>query len=363
MSDNFPTLSIVTPTLNSMRTLPKYFESVANQQYPIEKIEIIIVDGGSNDKTLEYIEEFKKTTELDIIIVNNKLVTGEAGKAKGVKLAKNELIALIDSDNVLPSSEWITKMVLPFTKENIFGSEPLEYSYRKSDSIINRYCALIGMNDPLCHFLGNYDRKNYLSMKWTSLPVKGCFVNNDSKSNMEIVNYFKIKDSFDYIVLKLTPETLPTIGANGIILKKELLINSLHSEYLFDIDVIYNLVTTQSAQFAKVNIGIIHLFADSFRIFYQKQNRRIRDYLYYTRLKKRSYPWRKNNLAKTFLFILSCIFIIPLLWHVVIGFRRKPDTAWFSHPLLCWITLFAYCKGSVIFFLTKKNLSRKDWKQ
>ncbi len=45
--------------------------------------------------------------ELDSIDI---LKTGDAGKAAGVKHAKNEIIALIDSDNILPSRDWLSRM-------------------------------------------------------------------------------------------------------------------------------------------------------------------------------------------------------------------------------------------------------------
>ncbi len=42
------------------------------------------------------------------------LKTGEAGKAVGMKQARGEIIALIDSDNILPSRDWLSFMVEPF---------------------------------------------------------------------------------------------------------------------------------------------------------------------------------------------------------------------------------------------------------
>ncbi|MBI4743983.1 MAG: glycosyltransferase [Actinobacteria bacterium] len=86
----------------------------------------------------------------NIHIVPNNLKTGEAGKAVGVKAAKNEIIALIDSDNILPCDDWLKRMVEPFEDKEIIASEPIKYTYRKEDSFITRYCALMGMNDPLC---------------------------------------------------------------------------------------------------------------------------------------------------------------------------------------------------------------------
>ncbi|MBL7085732.1 MAG: glycosyltransferase [Candidatus Cloacimonetes bacterium] len=50
---NLPKVSVVIPTYNSERTLGMCLESIRKQGYPRNKIEIIIGDGGSTDRTLE----------------------------------------------------------------------------------------------------------------------------------------------------------------------------------------------------------------------------------------------------------------------------------------------------------------------
>jgi len=117
---NNPSISIITPTYNSAKTLTFCLDSIKNQDYRGE-IEIIIADGGSTDSTLEIAQKYTDK------IYPNPLKTGEAGKAAGVKQAKNEIIALIDSDNILPSRDWLSRMTEPFQEREIAGSEPLFY--------------------------------------------------------------------------------------------------------------------------------------------------------------------------------------------------------------------------------------------
>ena len=148
-----PTVSIVIPTYNSERTVGMCLKSIRNQNYPKNKIEIIIADAGSSDKTKEIAKRYEVNK-----IIDNPLKTGEAGKAVGIKHTSGEIIALIDSDNILPSKDWLKRMVEPFEDREITGTEPLYYTYREKDGYIDRYCALIGMNDPFCLFMGNYDR-------------------------------------------------------------------------------------------------------------------------------------------------------------------------------------------------------------
>ena len=137
MTEFLPSISIVIPTYNSEKFLPLCLQSINNQDYPKDKLEIIIIDGGSTDCTINIAREFKVTK-----ILYNPLRTGEAGKALGVKAAKNEIIAFIDSDNILDGKDWLRRMVEPFRDKEIVGTEPLYYSYRKTDRYIIRYCAL-----------------------------------------------------------------------------------------------------------------------------------------------------------------------------------------------------------------------------
>ena len=137
MKNQNPSISIITPTYNSAKTLTSCLDSIKTQDYQGE-IEIIIADGGSTDSTLVIAQKYTDK------IYPNPLKTGEAGKAAGVKQAKNEIIALIDSDNILPSEDWLSRMIEPFKDREIAGTEPLYYTYRREDGYITRYCAMLG---------------------------------------------------------------------------------------------------------------------------------------------------------------------------------------------------------------------------
>ncbi|WP_026503658.1 glycosyltransferase [Butyrivibrio sp. NC3005] len=339
-------VTIVTPTFNSMRTLDNYMEAIVCQTYPHEKIDIVIADGGSTDGTLERLEDYKKKYDIEISVFHNKLRTAEAGKAVGVRKAKGDVVLLLDSDNIIPKKDWMERMMAPFEDEEIIASEPIKYTYRKKDSVINRYCALIGMNDPLCMFTGNYDRYCCLTGKWTEVEREE-------------------KDMGDYLSIKFREDMIPTIGANGFFMRTKELIENFEGDYLFDIDVLWELFKKNpELRVAKVKTGIVHLFCPDLATFKRKQNRRIQDFLFFSDSKGRKYPWSKVGKGKIVKFALCCITVLPLLFQSIKGFAYKKDIkVWLCHPIMCWITLWVYGIGTIRGLFHKEEADRSNWKQ
>jgi glycosyltransferase involved in cell wall biosynthesis len=321
---DYPSISIIIPTLNSAHTLNDCLDSISIQDYPKEKMEIIVADGGSTDDTIDIVKNFSRS--ININLINNKLKTAEAGKAEGLRYAKNDIIGFIDSDNILPEKDWLRRMVRPFSDSDIVASEPLYYTYRKMDGFITRYCALVGMNDPFCLFLGNYDRYCALTDRWTEMQV----LENEFNS---------------YIKVGFLNEKLPTIGANGFFIRKKDLLNYPVREYFFDIDIIPFLYTLNSTiKVGKVKNSIVHIYAKTIIDFISKQIRRYKDYTYYKAQGLRFYGWQKISKVKVGKFILYTLSGITIL-QAIKGYLIKKDPAWFFHPLACAITLnvYAYC--------------------
>jgi glycosyltransferase involved in cell wall biosynthesis len=77
-----PSVSVTVATLNSARSLRRCLSSVHEQDYPAERVSIIVADGGSTDETLAIAREY----EVDQVLAN-PLQTGEAGKAVALRAA------------------------------------------------------------------------------------------------------------------------------------------------------------------------------------------------------------------------------------------------------------------------------------
>lgn len=93
-----PLISVVIPTFNREKILPRAIKSVLNQTY--KNLELIIVDDGSTDNTDKIVRGFSDTR---IRYYKQKLNRGgAAARNVGIKLSKGELISFQDSDD-----EWL----------------------------------------------------------------------------------------------------------------------------------------------------------------------------------------------------------------------------------------------------------------
>lgn len=92
------TVSIILPCFNSEKTIKRALDSILHQTY--QKFEVIIVDDGSMDATKSIIEGFFKIHET---IQHCYIYQKNSGPAKarneGMKVAKGEYIAFLDSDD------------------------------------------------------------------------------------------------------------------------------------------------------------------------------------------------------------------------------------------------------------------------
>lgn len=103
--DNPPRISFCIPTLNNEDTLDRCLNSITNQEYP--DIEIIIVDGYSSDDTIEIAKKYT-----DKIYFNK----GKLGRSRqlGVEYSTGEILALFDSDIIIPHKKWLIDAIKYF---------------------------------------------------------------------------------------------------------------------------------------------------------------------------------------------------------------------------------------------------------
>lgn len=335
---NQPSVSFAIPTYNSGAKLERLLNSIAEQEYS-GYIEILVADGGSSDNTLDIAKKHCCK------ILKNERKLPEPGKAVCIDNATGELIVFVDDDNWLLSKNWLNSIVKPFIEDKeIVAAEPIKYEWDKNLTMLERYWALTGVNDPLLYYMGAYDKLNLVSNKWTGLKLKQ-------------------EDCGDYIKVHLKKDYMPTIGANGFTVRADI-IKKTDYYNLLDIDKMAEIINMGYNKIAKVKIGIFHTFVPDLKNYPKKAKRKAKNFFgnvsypgvnaNETTKRHYRYPNLKNGVLK---FALSTIFVLPLILYSLKGYMKKKDIAWFMHIPVCWITFVVYGLSVAIASFSRGNKS------
>jgi glycosyltransferase involved in cell wall biosynthesis len=93
-----PFFSIIIPTFNAAKTIGKCLESIGRQDYT--NYEVLIIDGLSNDTTLDILESYQaKIPGLSILSEKDRGIYDAMNK--GIRLAKGEWLYFLGSDDTL----------------------------------------------------------------------------------------------------------------------------------------------------------------------------------------------------------------------------------------------------------------------
>ena len=93
-----PKISVIVPVYNAEKFLNQCIDSIVNQE--LKEIEIICVNDGSTDDSLNILKEYqKKYNNIKVIEQKNSGVI--AARVNGLKTATGEYVAWVDSDDFI----------------------------------------------------------------------------------------------------------------------------------------------------------------------------------------------------------------------------------------------------------------------
>ncbi len=327
---SLPKVSVVIPVFNEAKRIKKCLSSIQYQNYPRKNVEILVIDDNSDDETVKIAKTFGAKIFL------NGTHNIERGKSIGLEKSQGKYIFFIDADNVLLDKNWFIKSIkLLEENEEIVGIQSQRFKYKPKDNIANRYCELFGVNDPMVFYLG---KRGLLTQSENSWIYPDTLVSSNK----------------DFFIVKFNTENLPTLGSQGYMTRKNLLLTTKWKPYLFHLDSIYDLVAKKKQLFAIIRSDIEHDYVDSLSQSIKKLQRNITLYLKFNQRRRYKYKVSKMHFLLT-IFIMSS-FILPLTTSIK-GFIKKRDIAWFWHPIFCFLVVILYSyevlKFHVVSYLKK----------
>ncbi len=133
IDDNFnPSITLIISAYNEEKNIESKLKNTMELDYPNENLQIILVDDGSTDKTVEIAKNFEHVEILKLMRGGKTFAQNEA-----VKIANNEILVFSDTNNEYKRDS-LKKLVRNFVDENI-GVVCGELRYRGKYSEENAY--------------------------------------------------------------------------------------------------------------------------------------------------------------------------------------------------------------------------------
>ena len=331
----YPQVSIIIATFNSQKTLPKALESIKIQNYPQDKIEILIIDGGSKDETL------KIANKCGCRILKNLKVDQVYAKHLGWLNSGGKYVLFLDSDEALGNKNSIRNKVLTALNDKrvkvVISSG---YGSSNTGFQLNSYINEFG--DPFSFFMYRISKDEKFFLK--ELVRKNDVIYENSKTVV-----FDFSGEVDPPFIELT--------SMGVLIDREY-IKSNFTEVFESISVhthLFYLLHSKKCLFAVMKHDpIIHRPAYSLSSYLKKINSRIKNNIYGTSMGYAGFTGREKyqqfwHGIKKFLFIPYNLLVFPVLADCLLLSIRKRKPVYLMHIVLSFYTLFAI----VFYYLLK----------
>jgi GT2 family glycosyltransferase len=146
--NQFPAITIVIPTYNRSHFLVRSLASLVSQDYPRDRLEVLVVDDGSKDQTPEILEKFRAENPCFRYLRQNNHGPAAARNA-GIKEAHGDIILFMD-DDCIAAERWAYELTRPYKDPNVGGVAGRVQFVAPDDNIANRCAArYAGIGQPV----------------------------------------------------------------------------------------------------------------------------------------------------------------------------------------------------------------------
>jgi glycosyltransferase involved in cell wall biosynthesis len=164
-------VTVIVPCRNEIKYISKSLDSIILQDYPKNKLEVLVVDGFSEDGTREILKKYIDKYSFIKIIDNPKKIASSAMNI-GIKKAKGDIIIRMDAHNIY-EKDYIKKCVKYLYEYNADNVGGIWITLPGDNSIIAKSIALV-----LSHPFGignSYFRRGVKEVKEVDTVPFGCY--------------------------------------------------------------------------------------------------------------------------------------------------------------------------------------------
>lgn len=114
-----PMVSVVVPIYNGETDLPELINCLLSQTYPKDRVEYLLVDNNSSDRTLSILKTSAENCPITIHpLSENQIQSSYAARNTGIRAAVGEIIVFTDAD-CRPQPQWLDALIQPFVNSEV----------------------------------------------------------------------------------------------------------------------------------------------------------------------------------------------------------------------------------------------------
>lgn len=122
-SDHLPLISIVIPVRNEAAHIEEVLDALLAQEYPPDRMEILVIDGHSTDETREkvapYVERSREDGRSRIFLYENPDHLSSAARSIGVERMNGDVFLLVDGHCLIESPHMLAAVAEAFEDETV----------------------------------------------------------------------------------------------------------------------------------------------------------------------------------------------------------------------------------------------------
>lgn len=324
-----PIISIIMPAFNADRTIEQALKAIRKQNYPQNKIEILIVDGGSTDRTIEIAKKY------NVVLLHNKKKLPEAAKEIGLRKCSGKYALYIDSDEIFINRDSLKKRIQIFEENPELKSITATGKVsKKSANAITVYSNYV--SDPFSYFVYQLDGNNRLD---------------------ELMKKYRFSDFGDYLIFYYKKgQTLPLFDAAMNMFEVEFArkgYKTCKNKSNFAANIFENMVRESGMSAMLKDDLIYHIPEETIKTYLSKMKWRVYNNVFQPKGEGIGFSARSNGSQQLYkrkiLYVLySCSVIVPLIesFYLVVLKRRICFMLhfWINEYVMFWIVVYMFMK-------------------
>jgi len=136
-----PMVSIIVPIKDEERVVDRLLKALLRLDYPTEKMEILIVEDGSSDKTVEICMEYVRRYPDQVRLLRKPTSNGKPSALNyALKHAKGEIVAFFDADNV-PEPDALKRAINYFADHSVAAVQGRLCSINADENMLAKFVS------------------------------------------------------------------------------------------------------------------------------------------------------------------------------------------------------------------------------